>query len=760
MSDKIRVLCVEDSSDDAELIRYQLVRSNIDVDFRQVDTKPDYLSALADFVPDIVLCDHALPSFNSLEALTILKHDKHPVPFILVTGAMTEQVAIELINEGADDFILKDRLVRLPYAVMNSVEKFRFEQERKGLIEEVRKNQILAKEALELEKQRFSALFEHAPSYIGVLRGRDYVFEMANPRIQQVTGRTFVGRKLKDVFPESVNEGIVEMLDSVYHSGRQFSAKEWLLRLDLDGSGKLKEYYVDFVCTPYKDSSGDNDAIFFFVNNVTEQVELRKRIEEREQNYKTLFDLSPVPKVLVEHGTLKILKVNQAAARQYGYTEAELLQMSFLRMFHSDSRHSFFEFTQQLKSANSTFRLAAIQVKKAGQKIFTEVNAVDFEFNGKKCILVTSNDVTEQTKLQNDLAEVKLTAQKRITRAQIKGQEKERQLVGTELHDNVNQQLCTVQLYLEIAQKQKQMQPELVIKSSQIVKSAINDIRTLCKSLVPPALKQVGLSSSLRELVDSFAPANKFVIHHDFKEEIDRLDEEMQLSVFRIVQEQLSNILKYAEARNVWIDIGITNRQLVVILKDDGKGFKLKSKKGGMGLLNIKNRVELFNGTVKIISSPGKGCVLHAKIPLEHHRPAGTSHIRIMMAEDDVTDQELFDEALHDVDGSYSLRHLSRSQDLLDLLQTLPNDEMPSLIVIDNNMPDIDGTTVLSKLKMNSRLESIPIVVFSSGFTKRQEDQLLAAGATAVIKKGATFEDLRHNVRDMISYCQCQPATF
>jgi PAS domain S-box-containing protein len=129
MSAKIKILHLEDSRSDAELVDYELHKGNIQFEKRVVDNKEEYETMLTDFNPDIILSDNSLPSFNSFRALEILKEKKLGIPFILVTATMSEEFAVDIMKQGADDYILKDRLQRLPSAVINSIEKHRLEEE-------------------------------------------------------------------------------------------------------------------------------------------------------------------------------------------------------------------------------------------------------------------------------------------------------------------------------------------------------------------------------------------------------------------------------------------------------------------------------------------------------------------------------------------------------------------------------------------------------------------------------------------------------
>ena len=106
-----------------------------------MDTKNKFIKALKIFSPDIILADHSLPSFNSHEALDIFHETGLKIPFILITAAMSDEFAVDIIKRGADDYILKDRLNRLPIAIHNALEKFRQEKERQIFFDELTKKE-------------------------------------------------------------------------------------------------------------------------------------------------------------------------------------------------------------------------------------------------------------------------------------------------------------------------------------------------------------------------------------------------------------------------------------------------------------------------------------------------------------------------------------------------------------------------------------------------------------------------------------------
>jgi len=130
MDTQLKILILEDVEEDAMLIKRVLQKTGIQFVSHRVDTKKEFIKAIDSFQPDIVLSDHALPQFNSSEALKIFKERSSMLPFILVTGAVSEEFAVTCLHQGADDYILKSNLARLPSAILNAINKKKAERER------------------------------------------------------------------------------------------------------------------------------------------------------------------------------------------------------------------------------------------------------------------------------------------------------------------------------------------------------------------------------------------------------------------------------------------------------------------------------------------------------------------------------------------------------------------------------------------------------------------------------------------------------
>lgn len=242
---------------------------------------------------------------------------------------------------------------------------------------------------------------------------------------------------------------------------------------------------------------------------------------------------------------------------------------------------------------------------------------LDKEGNIKHVVCSVMN-LTERKKLEQKLISDGISHQRQLTQATIDGQEAERRAIGKELHDNIGQQLTTIKLLLDYAKSTPDGEtPDMVNMALKAVGDVINDVRAMSRSLIPSTLKDLGLIESINELADTFMRTRVLDIefqHIEFAEDI--IPENQKLSLFRIVQEQLNNIIKHSAAKNVLIKLFSKSDEFVLEIRDNGKGFDPTCFSKGIGILNIKNRVELFNGKAEIFSQPGNGCLLRVSFPV------------------------------------------------------------------------------------------------------------------------------------------------
>jgi len=232
-----------------------------------------------------------------------------------------------------------------------------------------------------------------------------------------------------------------------------------------------------------------------------------------------------------------------------------------------------------------------------------------------------SRDVTQRTKkervlqaMESEISNQKIQEQKKIARAILNAQEKERNHIGQELHDNVSQILASSKLYLSSACEGNESLKELVKYPNELIDSSIQEIRLLSSRQVTP-LKDVDLQDLVQTLLDRLRDNTSIntVFTYDIAER--ELADDLKLNIYRIIQEQIHNIVKYASAGNVNIIIEAKLAGLHIEMKDDGAGFDLTRKRSGIGLSNMMNRIESFNGQMILESAVGEGCSIRIDIP-------------------------------------------------------------------------------------------------------------------------------------------------
>jgi signal transduction histidine kinase len=199
----------------------------------------------------------------------------------------------------------------------------------------------------------------------------------------------------------------------------------------------------------------------------------------------------------------------------------------------------------------------------------------------------------------------------------IAGQEYERNEISKELHDNVNQILSSAMIMLTTARTNTDDQEFLIEKTTQYIDLAIQEIRKISKTLNSSIVKEVGLIDPVEDIIKNMQLARPMTVDFEYDPFLeDELSQDVQLMLYRIIQEQTSNIMRYAEAGYVKIAIEMNADHLTLLIQDNGKGFDVTKQAKGIGLLNILNRAETLGGTMNIESKPMEGCRLMVQIPL------------------------------------------------------------------------------------------------------------------------------------------------
>jgi two-component system, NarL family, sensor histidine kinase UhpB len=479
MDNILKILMLEDNADEAEMMLRLLKKTSLRFESLLVMNKEDFLLALEDFKPDLILSDNSLPQFNATDALEIIHERSIHVPFILVTGTVSDEFAASIIKLGADDYILKDRLERLPAAIRSALQKKRSEA------------------AMRLKEEEIS---------------------------------------FKASLLAAVGQAII---------------------------------------------ATDVDRCVIYWNN--------------------------------------------AAKKMYGWSKAEAIGRNIIDLIiSSQSKEQADQIMDQLKEGNSWSSEFLVHRKDGfvfpafvtdspiydNQGIFTGIIGVSTDISERK------NAERELKTMGQKMLDQKIQEQKKVSRAIIRAQEQERNHIGQELHDNVSQILAVTLLYLGMAAKKNELVKDLVKYPLELIENSIEEIRLLSSKQVTP-LRNINLEILIGMLIGNLNKNTSIKTLYDYHVVSPLSDDELKLNIYRIIQIQVNNIIKHAVPSNVSIQIKEAGNFINIDVVDDGKGFDLNKKRKGIGISNMINRIESFNGKMEMESSIGKGCRMRVSMPFK-----------------------------------------------------------------------------------------------------------------------------------------------
>ncbi len=215
-------------------------------------------------------------------------------------------------------------------------------------------------------------------------------------------------------------------------------------------------------------------------------------------------------------------------------------------------------------------------------------------------------------------AQEQITQEKeRGLKAIIEAQEEERSKIARDLHDGVVQQLGSVILKSRnIFSNHNLINQKETIELLESLENSNQDLRNISHQMMPRALKDLGIIPALNDLLEGslgLSNINYSLEHYNIKH---RPPQKIEVTIYRITQELINNIIKHSKATEVSVQVFNTNNTVILIVEDNGVGFSSKKAKNGIGLLNISNRLDLVNGNVNFEPSPKSGTLVTIKIPL------------------------------------------------------------------------------------------------------------------------------------------------
>lgn len=360
-----------------------------------------------------------------------------------------------------------------------------------------------------------------------------------------------------------------------------------------------------------------DDRIMAIVRDITERKKMDLILQQSEANLHTLFNNTDTIYVLLDQD-LKIISYNpravEFAARELGHT---IKNSDYFVDYFPKERRSELQLQMNIVLKGEKVNYDISYKQPSGTIHWYNVRMLPVIYGGDTVhgMMLAVSDITQKKHLEEDLVIHKVQEQRNITKAVLHAQEVERNRMGQELHDNVNQILSSIKLYLAMIEDDPVRHKDMIQKTKEFTDEVINEIRTICKEQVTPQ-KKFDLLELLEEITDDLNDTQQNILFTCHVIGPITIDDDLKLNLYRIVQEQVNNILKYSEATAASIHIEESKGLIELSIIDNGKGFDPSISRKGIGITNIMNRVESYNGHFIIDSRPGEGCKILITLPV------------------------------------------------------------------------------------------------------------------------------------------------
>jgi PAS domain S-box-containing protein len=360
-------------------------------------------------------------------------------------------------------------------------------------------------------------------------------------------------------------------------------------------------------------------------NGMAEKLEKKIReLEVSEEKYSTLVENANDGIVIIEDQ--KYVFANRAFAKIMGYSKDELVGMDYLKIVAPESVEPLKErHMRRLQGFDVPTITEATFVDRNGQARYFEVNASLIGHDDRKAVLVIFRDVTDNKEYERNL--------KRLSEQVLRTQEEERKRISRELHDEIGQALAAMSISVDVLLHDDGRVDDRVSRRLQDVKKLIekstDDVHRISYDLRPYLLDNFGLVPALRWYTDAFTERTGVEVGLQIEGEWQKLSPALETTVYRVIQEALTNISKYAGAKRAFILLSAVSRGIELAIEDDGRGFATEPvqrkgglMKGGLGLFGIGERVSAVGGSFSIASKAGMGTklVITIPVPREHSK--------------------------------------------------------------------------------------------------------------------------------------------
>jgi PAS domain S-box-containing protein len=597
-SEPIKILLVEDNPGDVRLIREMLKEAKTTL--AALEDTPSLMTAverLAKGGIDAVLLDLGLPDTQGISTFVQLHHQFPRTPIVVLTGLTDEELGLQAVREGAQDYLIKGKVDSqwLCRAILYAVER------------------VQGKEALEKSEEQYRLLFEK--NLAGVYRtALDRRITDCNEAFVKVFGyasrEEILAHPVQDLyFDPREPEAIVARI----------RAEKTLSNLELrlkrkDGSPVWVLVNENLI----EGEAGSHPFILGTIIDITQRKQAEEGLRQSESHLRAIVETEPecVAKVALNGDLLQINPAGLAMIEAESF--AEVRGKSVLPLIVPEHRAAFKAFLRAVCSGNKINLEFEIVGLKGARRWVESYAAPIADETGSSCMLAVMRDLTERKQGEKAL--------RGLSTRLLQLQDEERRRIARELHDAIGQNLAALVMNLTLAHKSADKRNpkarQALSGSLEAAERCLKEMRTLSYLLHPPLLDEDGLASALVWYVKGFAERSEIKIDLKVSRNFGRLPQEVETTLFRVVQESLTNVHRHSKSPIARIRLSRRVTEVKLEITDKGQGMPTKalhsgnqnSGQLGVGIMGMRERARQLGGRLEIDSSP-RGTTIRVVIP-------------------------------------------------------------------------------------------------------------------------------------------------
>ena len=598
--------------------------------------------------PDVVLMDISMPRMNGVEATRIIRREVPESKVIIVSQNDPAVVSRQAAEIGAGGYVNKADLARDLLPAVECVVADRSGEKTESVRATTDTQIDVSERALARRAGDLLAAIVDSSDDAIISKTLDGVITSWNKSAERMFGYTreeAVGQHITLIIPEDRRDEEAKIVERLRRGERVDQFETVRLRKD----GTLLE--LSLTISPVKDAAGRVIGASKVARGITEQKQIEKALAERAR----LLDLSS-DAIFVRDAADRVTYWNRSASELYGYSREEAVGRVSHELLRTEFPEPLERITEQLHQDNR-WTGELIHRHKDGSRIVVASRwTLDRDDGGnRKRVLETNNDITQQKQSEEALREseerlrtlsdslelqVRTRTQeleqrnaeilqqsellRELSNCLLTTQDDERRRIARELHDSAGQLITVLGMNLAgIAQRvgQNPSLSDTVEDTQNLVQQLSREIRTTSYLLHPPLLDENGLSQAIHWYMQGLKERSDLDIELSIPENFGRLPADLELTIFRIVQEGLTNIHRHSGSKTATIRLSRSADSVLLKIEDHGKGISpeklaaLRAQRTGVGITGMRERVRHLNGVMDILSN-GTGATISVTFPI------------------------------------------------------------------------------------------------------------------------------------------------